>query len=177
MSAFSDSSLSVCFLVFQLLTIFSIVLSFAGAIGLWVTTDEIDTRKDRKVYNLEEQLRPRVITSAQCEKFVELLQHDPKGKILVFVYNQDSEILNYANQIRDMVIAAGYDSEKNVAMSFGSQSPVGIIMIMKDRNAQPPFTGSVQKAFQGIGIKPQGAIDSETPDGAIIIVVGRKISK
>ena len=173
MTALSDPALSSWSFVFQLLTIGCIVLSFIGAIGLWLTTHEIIARKDLKVENQHN----RVILREQQDAFVSSLANAPKGKAIVCIFNQDAEIETYANQVRDMVTAAGYDSEDRVEPDIGSKSsPVGIFILIKDASAQPPFAGPLQRAFKKIGIDAQGDVDPSVPDGVVKIVVGRKSS-
>lgn len=129
-----------------------------------------------KIAKLEERQTPRTISESQRARFVELLKTAPKGKLAVLSFiSADPGTILFANQVRDMIVAAGFDSGIMVGMSMGGGPiPVGAVIAVRAETNQPPFAGAVQRAFADIGIPLQGGIDPKMKDDEVIVVIGLK---
>ena len=125
---------------------------------------------------LEERQTPRSISVEQRKKFIEALAAVPKGKIAVHSFmNADPGTIQYANQVRELVIAAGFDSGVMVGMSLGGGPiPVGAGIAVKDPNAPPPFAVAVQQAFADAQIPLQGLVDPSLPPDEVRVIIGLK---
>jgi hypothetical protein len=127
----------------------------------------------RRAQELETKLNTRQITPEQRSKFVDLVEFADKGKVTVCVTEGvDSATMEYANQIREMLNAGGYQSGDTVKVEPGRQIPAGLFMLVKHQHH--PFAGAIQQAFVAIEISATGLIDESVPDGEVQIDVGVK---
>lgn len=129
-----------------------------------------------KLLELEARFRERTITESDGEKFIKLLANVPKGNVVVYINgNSGSEVQNYAEQIRQMIGAAGYDVGKMCAQGWGGgQIPKGISVAVKSATNQPPFAGQIQNALKTIGIETTGYLDDSLDEKTMKIFVGSK---
>ena len=125
---------------------------------------------------LEERQTPRSVSAEQRTKFVTALRNAPKGKLSVYSFmNADTGTIQYANQIREMVVAAGYDSGVMVGMSIGGGPiPVGAAIAVRDPAIPPPFAGQVQRALADSGLPMKGITDSSAHPDEVKIIIGLK---
>jgi hypothetical protein len=116
----------------------------------------------------------REITEAQRAAFIDELIDAPKSALPVIVCEQDPEILAYADQIRVMLVLAGYDAGPTVKTNPTAISPVGVSIVVKDPARAPRLAGAIQNAFKAIGIVALGAKDDYFEDDQVAVIVGRK---
>jgi len=129
------------------------------------------------VMALELKLQQRTITPENREKFIKFLINKPRGMIRVSASEGSGyEVETYAERIRKMCFAAGYDVGKKTTIYIGGQIPAGIGIGVANITNQPPFAGAVQKALKEIGINSIGYItkDTEIRTNGIVIYVGAK---
>lgn len=127
---------------------------------------------------IRERQRLREVTNIQKAIFIRETGNLPKGKVTVFVKQQDAEIGRYANQIRGMIAEAGFDSGIMVGIGLGSSAdPIGVIICIKDPMNLPPFCDGVRGAFVAAGINVSGVIDPSLNADEVMIVVGRKAAQ
>lgn len=125
--------------------------------------------------NLQIRLQPRTVTLEQRAAFLAAVAAIPKGKLGVYSFmNADPGTVQYANQIREMVVAAGFDSGIMVGMSMGGSLPVGAAIAVHSEASQPPFAGPVQHAFKVAGIPLAGIVDLSLPVDEVRVIVGLK---
>ena len=117
----------------------------------------------------------REITEEQRNAFVRELTDAPKRPTQVFIYDQDPEIKAYADQIRVMLILAGYNCGETVRTSASSSfSPTGVLIVVKDPKRAPAFAGAIQNGLHVVGIEALGAKDGELGEKEAVVVVGRR---
>jgi hypothetical protein len=117
----------------------------------------------------------REITEEQRTAFINELSDAPKHALPVVVFDKDPEIQSYADQIRVMLVLAGYDCGPAVKTDLASSvSPVGLMIVVKDPARAPSFAGAIQNAFKAIGITALGAKDEDFGVDQVAVVVGRK---
>lgn len=121
------------------------------------------------VVALELKIQPRTITGIQREKFIKLLTDVPKCPIRIHCGNVDNETRNYANQLRGMLDAAGYNATNGVVFDLGNRvttshfSGVDLQCVITNlQNISPPLPymndiepatfKEIMKAFKEIGI-------------------------
>ena len=87
----------------------------------------------------------------------------------------DPETIQYANQIRDMVAAAGFNTEGMVTLGIlTGPVPVGVALTIRDPSAAPLFAGPVQRAFDRIGVRLDGFVDPSVPADKVRVLIGLK---
>jgi hypothetical protein len=118
---------------------------------------------------------PREITEAQRSAFIRELNDAPKRRLQVITYEQDPEIQSYADQIRVMLVLAGYDCGTSVQTAIAPITPpAGLLIVVKNPARAPSFAGAIQNALKSIGIDALGAKDEDFDDDQAALVVGRK---
>jgi hypothetical protein len=134
---------------------------------------------ERTLLEIQERFVPRTLTGQIRDKFLEDLAGAPRGKIIVSVIANNPEAFTFASQIRDTLQGAGYDSGDNMQsfMPMGSAPLVGLSVGIRDEKQQPPFAGSLQRAFEAIGIKVLARVGDLAPNlttDTVVIHVGVK---
>jgi hypothetical protein len=129
---------------------------------------------------LKLKMQPRIITNEQRKLFIESLQGAPRGIVLVYADSSvGGEAKNYAEMIRRIIRQAGFVGDgadrDMVELTYGSNliTPGVKIQIQSSTNA-PRFTGSIQRAFEKIGIEAIAEFDGTLPENQVVIVVGTK---
>jgi Flp pilus assembly protein TadB len=129
-----------------------------------------------QVKQLQEKQHQRVITPAQKAAFIAATAKTKKGKIAVEIFLGGPECLEYATQIRDMLIAGGFDSGSQVEQSLsGLPLGKGLIVWARDGNKLPPYTAEVLNALVTIGLSLQTHSDPDNfriPVDGLLITVG-----
>lgn len=124
---------------------------------------------------IERQSAPRRIIERQRDAFANSLKNIEKGKVVVHCFmNAGSEANQYANEIRDMLVNAGFDCGKMVAMSLGGAAPKGLFLSVKNKDKYPVFVDPMVLAFQAIGISFQLVINDSIGEDEFEITVGLK---
>ncbi len=129
------------------------------------------TKLDSAKEEIEKIQAPRVISPKQINEFVNFLQFKPKGKIIIGSVDE-FEPMNFANQIRNMLIKAGYSCE-GVNPMIG-MSGKGVILMVKNKYSSFNGSGWVQKAFFLIGIEVGAQTFNGVEKNALMIFVGEK---
>lgn len=118
---------------------------------------------------------PREITETQRSAFVSELIDAPKRPLQVITYDRDPEIQSYADQIRVMLVLAGYNCGTEVRVSPApSTPPAGVLIVVKNPARAPSFAGAIQNAFKAVGIDALGAKDDDFADDQVAVVVGKR---
>ena len=130
------------------------------------------------VKRMEDKQSQRVITPAQKAAFIAATARTPKGSIAVEILMGGPECHEYANQIRDMVVAAGFDSGSEVQQGLsGLPAAKGVIVWARDATKLPPFTSEVLNALVAIGLEIQTHSDPNNrriPNNGLLITVEPK---
>jgi hypothetical protein len=190
MTSFSDPFLSSLNTWLQWIAIIGTSFGLLSAVGLFFVTSELSSRQEKRLAaaqqdasnahkladSVQTRLQPRAVTQEQRAKFLAAVKDIPKGKLSVYSFmNADPGTIQYANQIRDMIVAAGFESGVMVGMSMGGGPiPVGAAIAVKDDASQPPFAGPVQRALSDAGIPLSGIVDPSLPADEVKIIVGLK---
>lgn len=135
-----------------------------------------DALKARTVAEeLEKQQAPRSITTDQQARFVQFLAAHPKGKLEFRCIAGNNEATNYTSLIKGMLAKAGYEIVEPTLGIIVSGGPIsGIQLKVKSTTVYPAHTLPIQKAFESIGIKADGAEEASAfplPDDTVRIYV------
>jgi hypothetical protein len=114
----------------------------------------------------------RTIKTEDRLKFIQLLKNvTNKGEVGVFITDGcGDETTKYAQNIRDMIVAAGFDSGKHCGVQTGPLLS-GIYICVHSQDTQPPFSGPIQKALYAIGISTTGQYLADVPPKTVRIYV------
>jgi hypothetical protein len=131
----------------------------------------VETRQDA---TLQATASGREITPENVGLFINFVKTVSKGRIVIEAIASNSEATHFARQIAAMLKSAGYDVEEN----YGSPTllgppPVGVGMIIRSMDEQPPYAGSLQRGLEFIGIATTGSLDTTAGD-SVMIFVGSK---
>lgn len=113
---------------------------------------------------------PRTITEKQTETFTLFLSDNPKGEIKVIVLSNNRETMQYAEKIRQLIVKAGYKSDKVEEDLFVGNSDE-ISLAIQSLNPMPEFAPAIQKAFLLIGINAPFSVANFLPVGSLSIIV------
>ena len=128
-----------------------------------------------QIKELQERQHQRTISPSQKEAFVAAAAKMKKGKIAVEIFLGGPECLEYATQIREMLVAAGFDCGSQVGQSLsGLPLGKGLIVWARDGTKLPSFTAEFLNALVAIGLSLKTHSDPENPripvDGLLITV-------
>jgi len=204
LGGFSDSTLGSWSFWLEVLGIAGALGVVVSLVGMHLVSAEISARAGRAVAPVErlaastgnqmaaaparaeEKAPPKVaialskpvgreITEAQRTTFIDELSDAPKAPLPVIICEDNPEIRSYADQIRVMLVLAGYDAGEAVKTNpTTSVSPVGVTIVVKDPARAPRVAGAIQNAFNSIGIVALGAKDDNFAVNQVAVVVGRK---
>src|SRR5262249_35576596 len=122
-----------------------------------------DTRAATAEHNLaalQERLKPRRISAEQQAVLADWLRRSPtKGPVTVACVLGDQESEAYAEQIRLILAAAGFQTERMVARDVYDQDPIGLAMLVKGDADAPSYAGHIQHAFGVAGLPAEGLIN------------------
>ncbi len=121
-----------------------------GTIAEFVFSEHLQTIGEVEIMSLRKQVEPRQITTANRAILLPCLEKAPKGVIFVVpkVFDEDAE--RYANQIRELLKDAGFDSRpepsnKPRPFSFGV---FGTFISVQDFSHPPSQAAPVQSCFK-----------------------------
>jgi hypothetical protein len=118
-----------------------------------------------------ERQTPRILTAEQKHLIVAILSARPKGEVeMEYPVNSAPETLDFANQIRQLLIEAGWKADNPVAAVLAG-TPKGLFVIVGV--AQNPPAAALQEAFRSAGIPLEGELDAGLGK-KILFLVGHK---
>ena len=130
-------------------------------------------RAEKDLVEIQERIRPRLITDAQRALLIQALTKSPKGSVRIDTVIGDGEALIFARQIKEILKASGW-TDVHLSHSIYTGSPVGLSMTVRDGNKTPLFAVALAEAIESIGIPVKRGYNSEIPEETIKILVGMK---
>lgn len=127
--------------------------------------------------HLEEEIerrKPRQITLQQRARLVEILSAGPKGSVDIECVLGDGEGLAFANQIDEVLKAAGWTTTGVSQGVFTPTNPAGAGILVHSGRTAPPYAGALQHAFGSVGLPLGGLEQGQLPEGKVQILVGVK---
>lgn len=136
---------------------------------------ELTAKAEKDLFELRERMQPRRISAAQRARLVSILSHAPKGKVFLICVLGDREGKTFANDINEVMKAAGWPGDDDLKQQiFSGGGPVGIAIIVRDAKTAPAYAGALQQAFFSVGIPLAGVENPELEEGRINLIVGAK---
>lgn len=143
-------------------------------------TLERDTAQARlELEQVKERQRFREITDEQKASFIREMKNIPKCEIPVREDDSTPETVQYASQIRNMIIEAGFTSPIRVmiATTSSNNNLSDVYLTVKDLKSPPPSANPIFAAMLNAGIMMHGGWDASLGPNDIKIYVGRKYAK
>ncbi len=123
---------------------------------------------------LEKQIAPRTITVDQRQSLIGILKAAKNATIKMRATNSTPESTQFAEQIRDMFVAAGWNAPPVfLNMVVGIAIPPGIQIVVNDNKSTLGIL--IQTAFRSVGIDTPGSIQPNIPPDTVIMVIGQKL--
>jgi hypothetical protein len=120
------------------------------------------------------RLEPRQITDSQIEQFKASVASITKGFVETGVDTQDAETMQYADQIRKMLISAGFRPQSGISTLIGSAYPMSGVTIVENLPENNPGASILRDDFKTAGIDSIIYHDPTASVGTLEIVVGGK---
>ncbi len=131
-----------------------------------------------KTAELAKKLAPRYITDEQRATFIKYLASTPKGAVTIAYGSPDGETLNFVEQVRSLLKAAGFSSPESTEYAVGytiKAPPPAFIAVVVGSGAAPAYARPIQQAFQQIGIEAIGTDGRDiAQSGELKIYIGSK---
>lgn len=117
-----------------------------------------------EVTKVAEKMAPRKLTDKQRKIFLEYASRQLKGRVALQVVNNEPEAWDYAQEIKAMLIEAGFEVNENMEEILPT-SPRSSSFLLKLRSADSPYAGTIQHGFEeAIGLPiPAVVLDPKTP--------------
>jgi hypothetical protein len=126
----------------------------------------------RALLELQEKLKPRVLSAAQRDQLIRLLAQSPRGPVEVFQVEGDREAFEYAEQIANTLHSAGWDTVSRSTLLGTSLR--GICIAVHDAKSAPPYAATLQHSFAAVGLELPGIEQEVLSEAAVRIIVGTK---
>jgi hypothetical protein len=105
------------------------------------------------VNQIVEKEAPRHITAQQQESIVRAISQFKGQRIGTVVNNSKRENLDYFNELKDVLVAAGWDVYERGIMISG-QEPLGVVITVGEKDRLYPAVQALVNAFEAAGIVP-----------------------
>jgi len=138
----------------------------------WARQKERAAIAEGALLELQEKLKPRVLSPAQRTRLIDSLKRVPKGPVEILHVEADREAFEFAEQIRNVLRNAGWDT--GVRTSLLGVNVVGILIAVRDAKTAAPYATAIQRSFAAASIELRGAEDAGLPEGTVRIIVGHK---
>lgn len=171
---------------------------FAGILALfaWFTSERLASLQDAsdkafrgRVQNAErtaaeaqaqslalaEIQKPRTLSDDARRHMLDSLRTVPKGSVTVTAIMSNPEAENFASQIRDALIKAGW-SVGGVNAVLMMPAPPGVLIRVVSLQSLPPHAVGIQNALKAAGIDAPGLANSKMKADDVDILVGFKPS-
>lgn len=133
---------------------------------------------EKSLEQVKERMRPRTLTSTQRVHLLEALAEFsdsllPNAGLSMQVAIGDAEARTYANQIRSVLLNAGW---KVIGMENATAPvvPQGVMIFVEKGSTAPPYAGALQKAFGSVGVEVKGVEIPSYNKDQVTLFVGSK---
>jgi hypothetical protein len=131
---------------------------------------------ERELSELREQQKPRRILDEKRSLALALLKANVKGDIGISCLNSDKEGCDFAKDIADLLMEAGWQVSGPTGVMVLSASggpPLGLTITIK----APPGPARaiiLQRVFERIGFSAPGQLNANAPEDSVVLFVGTK---
>lgn len=153
-----------------------------------LTTRSTEAQRDAEKFKLElEKIKtPRTISSEQRGRIIEVIRQVPKTRFDVSA-NTDPEAINFAAQIEEMLLAAGWEEvdvtglinmKRQGHKAFGIALNMGLsIEFSQSKSAEYLHPADLLVGMlrnEGFVLEGKSITDGSSPENALHVIVGRK---
>lgn len=137
------------------------------------TQQERAATAEKKLLQLRESLKDRIISPDQEKILIASLTGAPSGAVEVWWTASDTDSFGLAKQMVEIFKKSGWPlaTERFAAGGTGN----GFFIAVHDHMNAPAPAVSIQNAFKLIGIDMNGFSKPEMPEGSVYIYIGHKI--
>jgi len=128
----------------------------------------------QKTAQIETQQAPRKLTSIQQNQLIELLKGSPHVPTKITAVLGDGEGIRYANDLKSVLKAAEWTVDGVDQAVYTPNSPIGLFIYVKDRQAPPSGAVLLIQSLKKIGVQAQGMEKTSLAPNTIDIIVGNK---
>ena len=131
---------------------------------------------ERELSELREQQKPRRILDEKRSLALALLKANVKGDIGISCLNSDKEGCDFAKDIADLLMEAGWQVSGPTGVMVLSASggpPVGLTITIKAPPG-PARASILQRVFERIGFSAPGQLNANAPEDSVVLFVGTK---
>ncbi len=115
----------------------------------------------------------RRITATQRHRFLTASEPRPKGPVGITIIEGDAEVKDYAEQLRDLLIAAGYDvSDEFGTINLHGTSLMGLRVGAFSKESAPPHALPLAGSFIDSDIPAVPVINQQVAPGRVDLTVG-----
>jgi hypothetical protein len=157
------------------------ILETARATKEAALANERSLALEKENLQLKLKLQPREISDEQSAKFIDSTKKGPFGPVdVVTDVSAGPEAKDYAEAMRKLLRQAGFKAREPdfdmvdlLGFNRGGVLP-GVILWIKDPNAEPAFAPNLQRGLEAIGIEALGEKNTSVAPGAVMLFVGKK---
>ncbi len=178
----------------ELVAIVGTILKFAGAIiGIFILILGLQEAKLRKKFTASEKTKlaeeiadakaaanqavsnqeVRRLPKSIWPSFAEFSRAMPKGEFTMEYPSNDQEAVNFANDIRDMLVFAGFTITNDLQLLNAPQDE-GWAMLLHSKENQPKHAVTIFNMLRKIDPSFSGQVQPRVPEGKVIIRIGHK---
>jgi hypothetical protein len=136
------------------------------------TQQERAAKAEKDLLELQNRLKPRILTSEQSNALITLLSSS-KGTIEILCPPNNKEACDLAQAIASALKRTNWIVDRVVINPFGA-FPSGLTLAVRDKNSPGPDVGILQQAFSSVGFPAEGEFRSDLPQHKVILLVGPK---
>lgn len=131
-------------------------------------------KTNKRTDEIEARLSPRRLTPNQKQQLLSHLKANPTAAVKVTSVSGDAEGHDYATDLKNVFLEAGWKVNYLSFAIFGGQIPRGIIVQVKDPNDLPPGTHTLVNSLDQIGIAFRAERVSKMETNELHLIVGAK---
>ena len=131
---------------------------------------EAAANAERSLLELQRRIAPRRITPEQKSRLVTLLKNGAKGDLYVQCASTAREATDFANEIRDILVAAGFETP-GVGRIMSPDRVPGVAIVVHTAANAPAHAAAIQRAFFSVGIPLEGIESHIFGPGQVQIIV------
>jgi hypothetical protein len=130
---------------------------------------------EKRLFELEARTKPRQISEEQRTRLMTLLRAaSPKGLVGLGCVRGDAEGGVFAEQISEVLKAAGWTTTGIVQDAYNGGNPAGLFVLVKSASTAPAHAAVLQRAFKEAGIQLPAYTKSNLGAGDVHIIIGPK---
>jgi hypothetical protein len=129
---------------------------------------------ERRLLELQERIKPRHLSEPDKELLVKELSPLPPITVQIAWSLTAPDGEGLAEDFADVFKRLGWKMPHNPSSNVFNVAPVGVHIVVHDRQTAPAHAGAFQHALKSIGIEAPGGVSSDVPPNSFEIRIGNK---